>query len=731
MSTIATNNTQQSGGVYRILADGAHTDERTHVLNHCNSFAILNRSGDIHPLGKEVQGIYHKDTRYIHLLDLTIGAKRPTLLSSNIKEENEILSVDLANPSIFLDDGQQLESSAIHLHRSQFLRHDTFHEKITITSYHDRDCTVPLTLVVGADFRDIFEVRGQQRKARGTLEGIRCDQQAVHIAYLGLDQVHRASHIHFSVPFDYKQSEDYCEVIFPLRLAPLDQCTVEYVISFEENHKTNPKGDYQNAKNNAASDIEKTKTYFPVIDTSNEQFTHWINRSQADLVSLMADTPTGKYPYAGVPWYNTAFGRDGIITALETLWAVPRLAKDVLLFLAAHQATTYDEQKDAEPGKILHETRGGEMVALNEVPFKQYYGTIDATPLFVMLAGEYYERTHDLETIQKIWPNIEKAIGWMDTYGDIDGDGFIEYQHKSVNGLTNQGWKDSYDAVFYHTGKLAEAPIALCEVQGYAYSARQHAAQLASVLGHTREAQQWQQQAASLKQKFNEVFWDKDMQCYVLALDKHKKPCRVKSSNAGQVLYTRIADADKAEQLIRTLLAPDMYTGWGIRTLSNTEKRYNPMSYHNGSVWPHDVALIAEGMGRYGYQQQARQLLTGLFDASLFMDLQRLPELFCGMDRRKGEGPTAYPVACSPQAWSVAAVYMLLKAILQIEIAPARKEIYFHKPILPAYLERVSIRQLDIGQQRIDLDLTRHGQDNMIGIHWNYTGSDWQLCVVK
>ncbi|MTI27112.1 amylo-alpha-1,6-glucosidase [Fulvivirga kasyanovii] len=717
-------------GEFEVLADASYIDDRTQVLNHCDTFSITSRSGDILPLGKEVQGVYHQDTRFINELRLLLNDQYPVLLSSNIKEANDVLSVDLTNPLIALPDETKLPQGSIHLHRSQLVRNGRFHEKIEIENYLDHQIPLTISLQFDGDFKDIFEVRGLERERRGIYLGYeQLNDRTLKISYRGLDEVVRQCKVVFNRSFSTNESAG--RVAFDLQLEPKKLQHIEYSLTFSQEGGSQDEVDYWQSRHANASDLDRGKDYLPIIETSNEQFTHWLNRSKADLVSLMADTPTGKYPYAGVPWYNTAFGRDGIITALETLWVAPKLSRDVLLFLAANQATTLDESIDAEPGKILHETRGGEMVALNEVPFKQYYGTIDATPLFVMLAGAYYERTGDMDTIKRIWPNVQKALDWIYQYGDLDGDGYVEYQHKSKNGLTNQGWKDSHDSVSHANGQLAEPAIALCEVQGYVYSAKLYGAKLAELFNETAKANQWRKSAEKLKIQFNKDFWDEALSCYVLALDGQKKPCRVKSSNAGQVLYTGIADCEKAERLSKTLLESDMYSGWGVRTLSQHEARYNPMSYHNGSVWPHDVALIADGMGQYGYPHNALKLMTGLFDASLFINLQRLPELFCGMDRREGEGPTAYPVACSPQAWSVAAVYLLLRSILQINIDNSKREVSFYKPILPEYLERVVIKNLDLGNQMVNLELTRHGKDNMIGVNWNYEGNEWVLKIIK
>jgi glycogen debranching enzyme len=351
--------------------------------------------------------------------------------------------------------------------------------------------------------------------------------------------------------------------------------------------------------------------------------------------------------------------------------------------------------------------RTGEMANTGEIPFKEYYGTIDATPLFIMLAGMYYERTADMGTIKKLWPNILAALNWIDQYGDIDGDGFVEYRHKAKNGLTNQGWKDSHDSIMYEDGQLAEPAIALCEVQGYVYAAKYYAGRLAIFRKEPALSQKLFKEAAELKKKFNKQFWDDQLNCYVLALDGEKRPCRVVSSNAGHCLFTRIATEENARKLADTLLSSDMFTGWGIRTLSAKENRYNPMSYHNGSIWPHDNALIAYGLSLYGLQEQALKIMQGMFDAGLFIDMQRLPELFCGFDRRRGEGPTDYPVACSPQAWSVAVVFMMLQACFCIDINALTKTITFEKPTLPPYLDHVYISNLTVGDSYCNLNLTR------------------------
>jgi glycogen debranching enzyme len=710
---------------YYILANSSLANDRTMVLKHDDCFGVFDRYGDIHPVGQGAQGLYHNGTRYLSKMELSIEGQRPLILSSSLKEENEMLTCDLTNPDFDLGSGIITEKGTLHIHRTKFLWGDVCYENIHLSNFGVEPLTFTLSVSFDSDYKDIFEIRGIGRNEKGKILKPRSNQDELVLSYKGLDNIKRNTHLKFETIPNHM---DYKRVDFHVCLLPKAYHNIAMSIGFEVDGQVPEIKTFEEAHDLLTAYLNSTNKNASDIYSSNEQFNEWLLRSKSDMVTMVSDTKYGLYPYAGVPWYSTPFGRDGIITAWECLWLNPDLTKGVLNFLAETQAHELNDFQDAEPGKIFHEMRGGEMAELGEVPFKKYYGTIDATPLFVCLAGAYYERTGDIDTIKNIWPNIERAIEWINKYGDLDGDGFVEYAKKSEKGLVNQGWKDSHDSVFYEDGCLAHGPIALCEVQGYVYDAKVKASGLANELGYYEKSASWLKEAGELKEKFAAAFWIAEKGTFALALDGEKKPCRVNTSNAGHCLFSGIVKPEHAKILAHTLTDEKMFSGWGVRTLACDEVRYNPMSYHNGSVWPHDNAMIAFGLARYGFTEEVEKIIAGLFDVTMFVEAQRLPELFCGFDKRRNEGPTAYPVACSPQAWSVASIYLLLQACLGIKINAKENIIYFYKPTLPDFLKEITIANLKVNGSNVVLQVRKNVTS--VTVHLLHRDGDVKIEVI-
>ena len=693
---------------YRIEATGGFREPRTRVLKHGDTFAVFNPFGDIGGDSGCPDGLYHNDTRYLSQLELRLNGDRPLLLSANPGEDNALLTVDLANPDTADADGGALHRELIYVNRRQFVWQGAYNELLLVRNF-DRDPHVlTLSLRFAADFADVFEVRGQKRAKRGRRSAECLSPDSVVLRYRGLDGVERDTSLRFE-PAPDRLDTGGADFVLKLRGGEGTRIVLRVGCGPPAGESWNVRR-YYRALRASRHALRRASGCAASLDASNAVFNELSRRSVADLYILMTDTPHGPYPYAGIPWFSAVFGRDGIITALLTLWADPTIAKGVLRFLAAEQATSVEPESDAEPGKILHEMRKGEMARLGEVPFARYYGSVDATPLFVMLAGEYFARTGDLDTIGELWPHIKAALQWIDTYGDPDRDGFVEYSRRSATGLANQGWKDSGDAIFHADGELAEGPIALCEVQGYVYAAKHHAAQLARALGDEEMAAGLDEAAERLRQNFEAAFWCEELSTYAIALDGAKRPCRVITSNAGHALLTGIAAPERAARVADTLMRVGSFSGWGIRTVAMSAARYNPISYHNGSVWPHDNAMIALGLARYGFKDPVQRIFSGLFDAASFWEPRRLPELFCGFARRH-TAPTTYPVACAPQAWASAAVLALVQASLGLQFDPAALEIRFERPKLPKFLDHLHVRGLRVGDAEADVLLHRSGDE--------------------
>ena len=688
---------------YHIHATPAAASIPKLVLKHQESFFVADRAGDFPAHFDGELGFYHEGTRHLRWLELRLQGDRPLILSAEATASNDRILIGLANADLQAG-GAIVPRNTIYIDRLITLRAPHLVQALTVSSYHDQPCELTLELIFAADFLDVFEVRGMHRARSGELLPEQRDEGHVRLAYRGLDDVMRYTDVRFD-PAPLMVASH--RAVYTLRLEPGAAQRIDVTVS-ASSHETPPSAtvaarSLRVAGYGLAAESMRVKT-------DNETFSAFVEHSLADIQMLLTETPEGDVPYAGVPWFVAPFGRDSVITALQLLPFHAPIAAGTLRFLAARQGRVRDDFKDEEPGKILHEHRRGEMANCREIPFAPYYGTIDATPLFVVLLAEYVRWTGDLRLARELWPAAQAALVWMKERGDRDGDGYLEYATHSALGLANQGWKDSEDSVSHASGALAMPPIALAEVQGYAYAALSGAADVAQALGDATTASMLRDEAAQLFERFNRDFWLPHEGFYALALDGDKRPCEVIAYNAGHCLWTGIVPEARATTVAKRLLADDMFSGWGISTLSARERRYNPMSYHNGSVWPHDNAIAAAGLRRYRLGALALTVASGLFDAARHFERQRLPELFCGFSRRAGHGPISYPVACSPQAWAAGSGLQLLTTRLGLQADALAGRLTFVSPELPPWLRDVEIYDLRVGSSSLDVAITR-GRD--------------------
>src|SRR3990170_7830406 len=694
---------------YHIEATKSLVERTLRTLKHGDLFGVFDKQGNCMGGADGPDGLFYRDTRFLSGLGLRVGGMEPLQLSSIVLDDNGAMIVDLANADLHDPDGKiWLQRDSLYVGRLKYLCGTTCYERIRVRRFGPVGRTIPIEMSFDADFADLFEVRGERRARRGTRTVAKIDDCTVRFTYVGLDDVERLTTLHFEPAPSHL---DERQARWDLDLDAADRINLVVRVDCKIAEEAAEPPHILSAYRTVRRTRRRRNRDQACVNSSNELFDTVVDRAVSDIDMLLTDTEYGLYPYAGVPWYSTIFGRDGIITAIELLWAAPDIAKGVLKALAMTQATEVDKAADAEPGKILHEMRGGEMAKLGEVPFRRYYGSVDATPLFVLLAGLYLKRSGDLDTIRAIWSNLCAALAWIDGSGDPDGDGFVEYARMTERGLANQGWKDSFDSVFHADGSSAEGPIALCEVQAYVFAAKQGAAEIARALGESAMSERLLSEAEALRQRFEAQFWLDDLGCYALALDGQKQPCRVLSSNAGHALFAGIASPERAARLARLLTEKRFFSGWGIRTIAQGEARYNPMSYHNGSVWPHDNALIAMGFARYGHKAEVLKIFQGLVEAAYTDEFRRLPELFCGFSRRRGRGPTSYPVACSPQAWAAAAPFALIASATGLDLAFAEDQVRLANPAIPLFMTDLFLHDVAVAGSRLDLRLSRSGDD--------------------
>jgi len=675
---------------------------RFFALKDVDTFVVADALGDITGNG---DGLFLEDTRLLSSLRLTFGGAPPSLLSAAVSRDNVLFTANLTNQPLPELGGRSLPHGIIHLERLRFVWQRQMHERIRCVNFGNYEASVPLTLRFDADFRDMFEVRGTARVLRGDLLPTQVGSDRVTFNYRGLDGVTGSSTLAFDTqPGELTENQADFTVVLPPSGA------VEIYLEAGPDSAAHPSRERFRAQAARARFAMRGRSRRGARPRSSGRlFNEWIERSRADLALLTSDLSSGPYPYAGIPWFSVPFGRDAIITALQMLWLDAALARGVLRFLARNQAHEVSPFQDAAPGKIMHETRKGEMARLRELPFGKYYGGVDTTPLFVMLAGAYADRTGDMALIEELWPALLAACSWIDSVADANPDGFLTYARAEDSGLANQGWKDSEDSVFHADGSFPRGPVALVEVQGYVFAAFNTMAELCGRRGAEADAVRWRERAEKLRLAVEERFWMEDQGFYGVALDGHGLLCRVRCSNAGHLLYVGLPSAARGASVARQLLNSHFDSGWGVRTLAWGQARFNPMSYHNGSVWPHDTALCAAGMARYQARAGAVHLLNQMFEAAVNFGMQ-LPELFCGFQRAAGERPVSYPVACLPQAWAAGSLFMLLQSCIGLRIDGWAGAVHIDRPALPAGIDRLSIRHLPVRDGFAEVMIQRIGK---------------------
>jgi glycogen debranching enzyme len=705
------------------------------VLKHGNMFLLTDQFGDIHSDSRGL-GLYRNDTRLLSCSVLRVGGARPVVLQgstgANFRGVIQLTNPTLdRNPDDKIRPGQGLVGKKLGITRDRLISGDALRERVTIVNFSERDETVELTLELADDAADIFEVRGYPRD-RGTLLPIAAGDERATFQYDGLDGHRTRTHVAFSEPgvLEPVRPDDAPNLGGAIRYAwtwPLAAGAAHELswLVWSSDWATSPAASVDGA--DGADGRDERGALFPeqpritpdegsaayhawtrgttAVATDNELFNLTVTRSVADLRLLVNDGPGEgqRYIAAGVPWFTTLFGRDSVIAAIQTLPFRPQIAVETLDVLASLQATELDDWRDAEPGKILHELRVGETARAGELPHSPYYGSIDSTPLWLILLGETFDWTGDRALVDRLWPNALAALRWIDEWGDRDGDGFVEYERRSKRGLLNQGWKDSGDAIRDRDGRESRPPIALAEVQGYVYAAKRRLASLARVRGDVEMAVRLDLAADELQRRFEDRFWVEDQRYYAMALDGEKHQADAVASNAGQCLWTGIVPAARARDVADRLLGAGLYSGWGIRTYAADQPGYNPFGYHTGTVWPHDTSLAAAGLKRYGFQDEANRIVGDVFEAAQHFEAFRLPELFCGFDRESAPMPVPYPVACSPQAWSAGATFMFLSTMLGLRAHADRRELELLRPNLPEWLGKVTVTNLRIGDASVDL----------------------------
>lgn len=678
------------------------------------TFLSSSVAGDITPPGAPDVGLFHQDTRFLSQLELRVSGHRAVVLSSST-EKNLSSQIELTMGNVTIRDSLDLAENTVHIRREQLLYKDSFFDLLTFENFNLSAISFEIELVYAADFVDVFQVRGCARGKSGQHYQPYAEGADIRFHYRGLDKLFRTTFIHLDPqPAEFSHSPGTVIARWRAELKPFERLRLRSTVRAWNEKEEPSKESAQEftqvlrARRQHFADWEHTSTTF---HSSNDEFNSMLRTASGDFHALRIPHGKERVVAAGIPWFATIFGRDSILASYQTLLLNPALALDTARILARLQGDETNDWRDEQPGKILHEQRDGEMAHTQEIPFGRYYGSIDSTPLFLVLLSEVFNWTAEDAIIRELLPNIYKAIEWLDKFADLDGDGLVEYLCRSSRGLANQGWKDSWDANIHADGRIAEPPIALVEVQGYVFDAKYRMSRLLRKFGDVATAERLKQEAAELLKRIDRAYWMADKDFYAMALDKNKKQLEVISSNPGHLLFSRAVRSDRARAIANRLMQEDVHSGWGWRTMASSERVFNPLSYHRGSVWPHDNSLIAHGMALYNMPQYALHTLTTLFQASLAFRDARLPELFCGIQRHdENDVPVRYPVSCSPQAWASGSVFLMLTSVLGIRPSAPSNELTIMNPVLPDWLSFLQVRNLRVGKSRVDIDFERRGQ---------------------
>ena len=669
-----------------------------------------NRVGQAPGNDDSVLGLYYRDTRHLSRMELQLGGRQPVVLTSSA-EAGYSETVELTNLELRAADGRLVPQAAVHVRRTRVLA-DKLYELVRVRNYDRLPVDIVLDLHFDADFADLFEVRGLRRRRRGRLRPPEAAGATLTFAYEGLDDVVRTTVVTF---IDPPASLRGGRARYRLRLAPGERALLRYDVAVAPDPPPPPAAeptvdtDLDQALRTVRREHDRWATESTGIYTDNEQLTTILRRAQQDLRVLTMAAEDGRVTLAGIPWFAAPFGRAMLLVGLETLLLDLRFARSGVRYLARRQGRVNSAFREEQPGKIMHELRRGELANLRTIPHTPYFGAVDTTPLWLLTLCELTMWTGDLDGFDLLHDAVEAAVKWLGIDGDADGDGFVEYERRSRAGLLHQGWRDAGDAVVHTDGSLARGPIALAEVQGYVYYAKRRLAAIYGQLGDVERAERMAQDARELKRRFNERFWMEDEQFFAMALDGGKRQVKTVCSTIGHCLWSRIVADEHVDAVAKRLLAPDMFSGWGLRTVSKSSPAYNPMSFYNGGVWPFDTAIAANGLKKHGYAQESNRLALGLFETALAYEHTRLPELFCGFSRQSSPRPVSFPMACWPHAAASGALFLVLQSMLGIYAQADENVVYVHNPVLPKWIGELGLRDLRIGRTTMDLVFRRSG----------------------